>query len=1155
MLTDKVRQIGVAADDSDVAARRERMQAHIHLRLASMGYEAEGSADAGLIGLADDLLRSYQERSRLLLQYLCPVDQRIQTFLDEHLAPVGRKDIPRLPSRTLVLDRHGMARELSLPRDGDEFHSECLESYRLRNGVLHNPVNDRRTTKGSFHVAEGGLPIPADKLAVPQKTFLALLRSALNPPKELMLTPYTADLEQPLHSWVSLLLRPVICPEVPGYMPEKSMEIRFFAPASLVSNLDFVESIFGNAGDPELPENDAALDVEHWSGQTGCVILAPQLTTLRKCDVGLPTWDDATEEQRAKGLCWKERDELYNDGQAFKMTCRTTAGVVVTLIADNYYGYCKKEVKTQISYAANFYGLCEEEHAGGAIAYASYALGDEYAPGKIQHNLEHNWGDVAAKYGAVMDLQPEGYGIDSRYPEIIYVPETARFDLPGLSVTWQYGDSEQRLKLLPDKIYVYPTGYRVRMEKHPAAPSWRLVGTVAEGTFCHKPCTVSGGGKSEISKNISDAFLFGSFYVANLEEDMVWVDEIINRDYSDRFRPGANAKSLQRPILSPERSLGSVIKLLTPSPTEFTDEYNAWLNSIPQHIRALVFIIKRFHRPDWGDTWREHFTVDEINGWPAHELKYDARKLVAIYLRVGLKSNGAWRTYKLRQDFIQAEKLQMEDDISASIVAPVRHLGPLNEQYVKESVKLVQNCEYRFFQRPDEAIVRGFDGQAEGDIARRDNFIVNYQPLTADTAQDLVEDAMVFSEYTEPMQTLIRETATLGEDAYFVASDQPRLVNGVPSKNPRYLQTRPDVLDDRRRYLATMCARLRRRADLDAPIHFPVNAVLGGRRNNPPDKAAGIRPLAVYNPIHYQELPELFMDFVCSLTGKSPSTTGAGSEGALTKGPFNCLCAVSDLNNALVSYILTGDAGFTSAAGFVGPNYRVEHDVSLLIPELWCRLDVKERDPKYLIENGFLEKLNDFEYDGKPVLASRLGYRINANFARHFFGRVFDNPIAVFNDDMLRPEIQDLESYVDGIHNITEAQTRVAKLYFVDGSVEGACPPLKAILHLMAHGHWEGKDASNPEFRAMFTREYLLASDWYRERLFVKQQRDIRLWERHVAALKTFLRRKSHTEEAERLKLRDRLVYAKEQQKKAKSMHYLEELHGTLGADPIFGAE
>ena len=63
-----------------------------------------------------------------------------------------------------------------------------------------------------------------------------------------------------------------------------------------------------------------------------------------------------------------------------------------------------------------------------------------------------------------------------------------------------------------------------------------------------------------------------------------------------------------------------------------------------------------------------------------------------------------------------------------------------------------------------------------------------------------------------------------------------------------------------------------------------MNAVLAGRRNNPPDVQAGIPPLAVYNPIHYQELPELFMDFICSLTGKSPSTTGFGSEGRADQG-------------------------------------------------------------------------------------------------------------------------------------------------------------------------------------------------------------------------------------------------------------------------------
>src|SRR5205085_10779825 len=114
------------------------------------------------------------------------------------------------------------------------------------------------------------------------------------------------------------------------------------------------------------------------------------------------------------------------------------------------------------------------------------------------------------------------------------------------------------------------------------------------------------------------------------------------------------------------------------------------------------------------------------------------------------------------------------------------------------------------------------------------------------------------------------------------------------------------------------------------PIHFPVHAVLAGRRGNPADPAIGLPPLAVYNPIHYQELPELFMDWICSLTGKSPSTTGFGSEGALTKGPFNALWPITDLNNALVSAILTEYAGFTTAAGYIGPNFRVDHDISLL---------------------------------------------------------------------------------------------------------------------------------------------------------------------------------------------------------------------------------
>ncbi len=151
------------------------------------------------------------------------------------------------------------------------------------------------------------------------------------------------------------------------------------------------------------------------------------------------------------------------------------------------------------------------------------------------------------------------------------------------------------------------------------------------------------------------------------------------------------------------------------------------------------------------------------------------------------------------------------------------------------------------------------------------------------------------------------------------------------------------------------------------------------------------------------------------------------------------------------------------------------------------------------------------------MLASRLGYRITAKFVHTFFGRVFDNPTAVFTEEILKPETQDPAVFADGVNNIVEAQQRMAEAYFADGTIEDACPPLKALLHIMAHGQFEGKDANHPEVRALFTREALLASDWYHERLAVKQQRDMALWERHVRSLTEFLARAGHRDEAERL--------------------------------------
>lgn len=1149
---DFAQALGMNKESEKPETERKKVHLYINLKLASSGQPTCIPKEfTQLFGITRDLLRSYREKDRLLAGYQCPVDKRIQQFLDRYLEGAGEARVPRLPTQTFVLDRHGVARELSLPMGRNEFHSDIISSYRVEQGVLHNPASDRRTTQGLFHIAEGGLPIPGDKKAVPRQTFARMLERALAPPADLLTIPFTAELSTPARMFVSLLLRPTVCPEIPGREPEKTMEVRFFAPGNLVSNLDFVESIFGNGGNPLLAEFDAALDVEHWTGTTGCVILAPHLVGITKQEAGLPTWGQATKRQQREGMCWKDEAELYNDGQAFKLTARDASGVMVTLLADNYFGYCKKEVKTQIGFSANLIGLAEEEHAGGALAFQCRNHGEEFGVDSRTYTIPgYSFDDMVGRYGQMMNVQPEGYAIDRRYPQIIYVPQKVRMDLNAQTISWKHGDDTQTIRLQPDRIYMQPNGYKIEMEKHPGAPSWRLVGTSATGTFCHKPSTVSGGGKSEISKSLDDAVIYRTLFIDDLDKDLAQVEEIFERDYTTRFRPGFEHedRDATRKPLSPERSLGSVIKLLTPT-SMYTDEYNAWLASISPRILALVYLIKRFYRTEWGGNWRSHLSVDEVDGAPAHELKLDDRNIVASYLRVGFDRDGKWRTFKLRQDYIATEKVQMEDDISASVVVPAKCIDSCGPQISSEySIKLVKNCEYRLFQRPDDAIHPGFDKQTELEMSQPGNFLANFEPLGREQIANLVEDVHTFYKFTAPMQALLRTAYEKGSE-YVVSSACPRLVDGAPSKNPRYLQVRPDLVKPERKYLAEMSTRLNRKLDALTPVCHPVDAVLTGRRNNPPEP--GVRSLAVYNPIHYQELPELFMDFICSLTGKSPSTTGAGTEGALTKGPFNALRPTADLNNALVSMILTGHPGFSSSAGYVGPYVRVDHDISLLIPEIWARLSAEERDPAWLIEKGYLELLEDFEHDGKPVLASRLGYRITQHFVHGFLGKIFDNPGEVFTDEILKPEIQGLDIYVDGINNIVEAQQRVALQYLEDGSVEDACPPLQALLLVMATGKYAGMDVHHPDLRAMFTRESLLASDWYRERLEIKQQRDIVLWKRHTASLQQYLDDENYTDEVERLGIRDRLQTALLKLQEAESGKYLEGLVGTLGADPL----
>ena len=220
-------------------------------------------------------------------------------------------------------------------------------------------------------------------------------------------------------------------------------------------------------------------------------------------------------------------------------------------------------------------------------------------------------------------------------------------------------------------------------------------------------------------------------------------------------------------------------------------------------MRQLVFTVKRYYRPEWGDNWREHFTVDRINGFLGHELKFDNQKLVSNYLRVGYDPDGSWRIYKLRPDFCPAEKVQMEDDITASVVLP-RERPERSGSVIRQSERQAGG-ELR---APAVPAARRCDpsrrGHAGGSGHRRPGkFPVQFRAAHHRAgARALVEHVVEFDQYTEPMKQLLANFVEQPETEFVVSSAHPRMVNGKPSTNPRYLQQRPDLANPRELYLA-----------------------------------------------------------------------------------------------------------------------------------------------------------------------------------------------------------------------------------------------------------------------------------------------------------------------------------------------------------------
>ena len=268
----------------------------------------------------------------------------------------------------------------------------------------------------------------------------------------------------------------------------------------------------------------------------------------------------------------------------------------------------------------------------------------------------------------------------------------------------------------------------------------------------------------------------------------------------------------------------------------------------------------------------------------------------------------------------------------------------------------------------------------------------------------------------------------------------------------------------------------------------------------------------------------------------------------MTKGPFNALPSAIDLNAAFLSFALTGYDGWLSSAGVIGPKVRVDHDISLLVPEVFSRMSPEERDAKNLIEEGALEKVEDFEHDGELLAASRLGYRMTSKFQSKYFGRIFLHPHVVFSEPMLKPELQDTDTYAESVRTIVKTHQRVAQSYIDDGTIVLAVPPIKALLEIMATGtSEEGLTLHDPEFRAMFERENVLASEWYAERLRSKTAADAKLAEMSTGAMQRFIGEEINANAARRLGIEEKIVAMQAELKKNSGEEAAEALRGTLG--------
>ena len=427
--------------------QKEKLIRYINLKLGALGQPvSRATADPYFLELTRPLLRNYLVRDQMQGGHLCPADQRIDAYLREVLGETCPDGVPGLPPHTFVLDRVGLARVMSLPPvRGPLFVALSGFVPRARRGcctIRGATGGRRREFSTSSRAASRFRRI---RLRCQARRSRRLLARALRPPEDVLRLPFTADQPDQARLFVSLLLRPLVCPAA-GADPAKTHGDPIFRSRQPGQQSGLRGEHLRQCG-RSVPAGERcragrhALDGAHRLRDPGA---APG--GHAKKDLGLPHYERGHRAPKARRDVLARRGEFYNDGGAFKIACRDKRGVMVTIIADNYYGYCKKEVKTQISFAANLFGFVEEEHAGGAIAFPSYVLGQDFYADRTVPLKAATFDDALRLLGDLVEAKPDGYAVDRHYPNVFYVPENAEFSVRRGISCWQQDGVERRFR-------------------------------------------------------------------------------------------------------------------------------------------------------------------------------------------------------------------------------------------------------------------------------------------------------------------------------------------------------------------------------------------------------------------------------------------------------------------------------------------------------------------------------------------------------------------------------------------------------------------------------------------------------------------------------------------------------------------------------------